>query len=131
MTHYENSFAEQFDKLLASREAELRAALDAGNKRELADDQPGNGEVRDFKDLAERESESDMAALDAERIATELSQVLAARRRLGEGKFGRCEECGKPMDLHRLEALPAAALCVACQAAGEQAQGAHRQSTHS
>lgn len=129
MTHYENSFAEHFGKLLASREAELRAALDTGNQKELADEQADNGEVRDFKDLAERESQSDMAALDAERIATELSQVLAARRRLREGTFGRCTECGKPMDLRRLEALPAAALCVACQAADEQAPAAHRQST--
>jgi len=125
MQHYDKSFAGHFGKLLAAREAELRAALDTGNKKELADDQPGNGEVRDFKDLAERELEYDRAAMDEARTETELSQVLAARRRLKDGSFGQCVECGKPMDLLRLEAMPAAAFCVPCQAAGEQTTAAH------
>ena len=125
MQHYDNSLAGHFGKLLAAREAELRLALDTGNKKELAGDQTGNGEAHDFKDLAERESHFDLAALEAARIANELSQVLAARRRLKDGSFGQCVECGKPMDLRRLEAMPAAAFCVPCQAAGEPTAAAH------
>lgn len=125
MTHYDNAFAGHFGQLLAAREAELRAALDTGNPKELADEQPGNGEVRDFKDLAERESRFDMAALEEARIENELSQVLAARRRLKDGSFGQCLECGKPMELLRLEAMPAAAFCVPCQAAGEPTTPGH------
>jgi DnaK suppressor protein len=119
MKHYDNSLAAHFGDILARRETELRAALDTGNKKALSDAQPGNGEVQDFKDLAERESQSDMAAMDEARAAIELSQVLAASRRLREGSFGQCVECGKPIDLRRLQALPAAAFCVACQTAGE------------
>ncbi|EJL88495.1 DnaK suppressor protein [Polaromonas sp. CF318] len=119
MKHYDNSLAGHFGTILAQREAELRAVLDTGNKKELSDAQPGNGEVQDFKDLAERELESDMAAMDEARAAIELSQVLAASRRLREGSFGQCLECGKPIDLRRLEVLPSAAFCVACQTAGE------------
>lgn len=129
MQHYDNSFAGHFGKLLAAREVELRTALDIRNQEELADDQSSNGEVRDFKDLAERELEYDIAALEAARIATELSQVLAARRRLRDGSFGQCVICGKPMDLPRLEAIPAAAFCVPCQAADEQTTSAHSPST--
>jgi RNA polymerase-binding transcription factor DksA len=119
MKHYDNSLAGHFGGILARRETELRKVLDTGNKEELAADQAG-GEVQDFKDLAERESQSDMAAMDAARAAAEFSLVLAARRRLRDGNYGQCVGCGKPIDLRRLEALPAAAFCVACQTAGEK-----------
>jgi DnaK suppressor protein len=119
MKHYDSSLAGHFGGILARRETELRDALDMGNQKELAADQTGS-EVQDFKDLAERESQSDLAAMDATRTTTELSQVLTAQRRLREGSFGQCVECGKPIDLRRLEALPAAAFCVACQTAGEK-----------
>ncbi|MEO7886894.1 TraR/DksA family transcriptional regulator [Polaromonas sp.] len=124
MKHYDRSLAGHFDGILAWRESELRASLDTDNPKELAAEQPGN-EVQDFKDLAERALQYGMAALDAERAATELSQVLAARCRLREGSFGQCAQCGKPIDLRRLEALPAAAFCLACQAAGEETPAAH------
>jgi RNA polymerase-binding transcription factor DksA len=120
MKHYDHSMAGHFGKLLAAREAELRAALDTGNKKELEAGQPAQTDVQDFKDLAERESQHDIAALEEAQAVNELSQVLAALRRLRDGSFGQCLECGKPMDLRRLEALPAAAFCVACQAAGEK-----------
>jgi DnaK suppressor protein len=120
MKHYDHSMAAHFGKLLAAREAELKAALDTNYKEELEADQPDDSEVLDFKDLADRESQHDMAALEAVHAMNELSQVLAARHRLLGGSFGQCLECGKPIDLRRLEALPEAALCLACQAAGEK-----------
>lgn len=126
MKHYDNSLAGHFGNILARREAELRATLDTGGKEELAAEEAGSGEVRDFKDLAERESQFDMAALDAARAMEELAQVLAARRRLQEGHYGQCTECGKPIDLRRLEALPAAAFCLACQTVGEETPALHR-----
>lgn len=128
MKHYDNSLAGHFGNILARREAELRAALDTGSHEELAAEEAGNAEVRDFKDLAERELQFDMAALDAARVTEELAQVLAARRRLQEGHYGQCTECSKPIDLRRLEALPAAALCLTCQTAGEETSAVHHKS---
>jgi DnaK suppressor protein len=126
MTHDVNSLAGHFGDLLARREAELRAALETDKKNELAAEEAASGEVQDFKDLAERELQSGMAVLDTERTLEELSQVVAARRRLQEGHYGRCLRCSKPIGLRRLEALPSARFCVACQTAGEEAPGGHR-----
>ncbi|AYQ29485.1 MULTISPECIES: TraR/DksA C4-type zinc finger protein [unclassified Polaromonas] len=126
MTHDVNSLAGHFGDLLARREAELRAALETDKKNELAAEEAASGEVQDFKDLAERELQSGMAVLDTERTLEELSQVVAARRRLQEGHYGRCLRCSKPIDLRRLEALPSARFCVACQTTGEEAPGGHR-----
>lgn len=41
--------------------------------------------------------------------------VQAALRREEEGEFGRCVECGAPVHKKRLEAVPWARHCVACQ----------------
>jgi DnaK suppressor protein len=45
----------------------------------------------------------------------ELELVEAALARLDEGTFGRCLRCGEEIAAGRLEALPWAAHCIACQ----------------
>ena len=54
---------------------------------------------------------------EAERLATELRETLdeveAALERLEDGNYGLCEVCGKPIGAARLEAMPAARLCIA------------------
>jgi DnaK suppressor protein len=53
---------------------------------------------------------------EAERLATELREALeevdAALVRLSVGTYGVCEICGKPIGSARLEAMPAARLCI-------------------
>ena len=43
-----------------------------------------------------------------------LAAVDEALRRLGEGHYGRCEACGRPIAPDRLAARPTATRCVAC-----------------
>jgi RNA polymerase-binding transcription factor DksA len=62
----------------------------------------------------------------------ELEEVILALEKLEMGTYGQCEAClGKPLNLcstcpfiakARLEALPTARLCVACQEAEEKNQ---------
>jgi DnaK suppressor protein len=54
------------------------------------------------------------AALDAMR--RERAEVLAALARARAGTYGKCVDCGLPVPEGRLEARPAAARCVTCQA---------------
>lgn len=44
-----------------------------------------------------------------------LKQVNSALRRLGNGTYGLCVECNKPIDTARLKAIPYAELCMDCQ----------------
>jgi DnaK suppressor protein len=48
----------------------------------------------------------------SEADARALAAVVAAMRRLEDGSYGRCDECGGPIGAERLEALPWAVLCV-------------------
>lgn len=44
-----------------------------------------------------------------------LRRIDAAMRRMEEGSFGVCAECGEDIPLRRLEALPWTQYCVRCQ----------------
>lgn len=43
-----------------------------------------------------------------------IGEVLAAMERLDDGKYGRCEACGKSIPKERLDAMPYARFCVGC-----------------
>ena len=64
------------------------------------------------------EREKDLSIL--EQIEAELADVEHAIRRLDEGTYGICDACGKPIDEARLEAMPAARLCLDDQAVAER-----------
>ncbi|MCW8132146.1 MAG: TraR/DksA family transcriptional regulator [Planctomycetota bacterium] len=71
------------------------------------------------------ENASDTYEQDFAFIAMESEEVLLrkienALRRIREGTFGECEECGDPIKPERLEALPFANLCVKCQVLEER-----------
>ena len=54
------------------------------------------------------------------RAKAEIEAIDQALFKLGREQYGRCEQCGKAIPRSRLEALPAAALCMACARAGEK-----------
>jgi DnaK suppressor protein len=45
----------------------------------------------------------------------ELVDVEDALRRVDDGTYGTCAECGRQISPERLEAMPAARLCIDCQ----------------
>ena len=53
-----------------------------------------------------------------------LQQVEQALQRMDEGSYGVCEECGGPIGLERLEAVPWANLCVNCRSRLERMRSA-------
>lgn len=44
-----------------------------------------------------------------------LAEIDAALKRIEEGTYGICTNCGKEIPVDRLEALPWATLCIDCQ----------------
>jgi DnaK suppressor protein len=100
--------------LLQQREAQLRAALQADDPL-AAQPEADRHEVTDFKDAAAAEAMAAVEEVQAGHAARELSEVLAARRRVEDGSYGICLECGEPIDERRLLALPSTAFCTSCQ----------------
>jgi DnaK suppressor protein len=50
------------------------------------------------------------------RIRQEMAKVEHAMEKIEKGTYGLCDNCGKPIDPQRLEALPQASLCMNCKA---------------
>ena len=76
--------------------------------------------MQDFKDVAADETRAAIDDVALSHAATELTQVSAALRRIDEGGYGQCLECGEAIDERRLLALPATPFCTACQADHER-----------
>lgn len=49
----------------------------------------------------------------------ELEEIQSALTKIASGRYGTCESCGRAIGLARLQARPAATLCVGCQRARE------------
>jgi DnaK suppressor protein len=47
-----------------------------------------------------------------------IDEIDRALEKIDAGTYGACERCGQPIPEARLEALPHAALCVACKSGG-------------
>lgn len=110
-----SDLARELSPLLRRRGAELSMLLQLD---EHAGDLP---EVLDFKDLAA--SDAHAAVDDATRnlVTRELTEVVAALRRVQAGSYGLCTSCGEAIAEARLRALPSTPFCLACQAERERA----------
>lgn len=85
-------------------------------------------QVRDVEDSSFADLMVDVNLAEIDRDLEELRAIDHALERLAEGTYERCETCGAEIDRARLEAQPAAARCLPCQA---QFERSHPQSTPS
>ena len=93
---------EQLEQIRASRPTENRREGSPFGKRE-----------EEATETAELENRM---ALE-KRILGQLAEVDNALAKFDRGNYGICENCGQPIGLDRLEALPQAMLCMNCKAA--------------
>ena len=79
--------------------------LEHNERRETGDGQTDNAHEWENADVREAELAE---AMD------ELNGVDEALQRIAQDTYGICERCGEPIAEGRLEAQPAAVLCIAC-----------------
>jgi DnaK suppressor protein len=70
-------------------------------------------------DNADQELTSDLLGSDEDI----LDQIDGALKRMENGSFGQCEECGEQIPASRLAAIPYAAECVRCTSQREEGNG--------
>ncbi len=102
---------------------ELRGELHAAELARQADPGVGAEYVTDQKDVASQQQLSDIMGAQEQRDFEEAQLVESALRRLDEGTYGDCSDCGEPIPLQRLQVQPAAQRCAPCQAAHEGIAG--------
>jgi DnaK suppressor protein len=89
-------------RLAEAASPEVRKGLVAENAPDPLDD----AVARNALDVAISTVNSDYATRRA---------IKAALLRIDNGEYGECDRCGEPIEPRRLQALPWAANCVACQ----------------
>lgn len=109
---------------IRDRLLEMRAAIES-----LADSREASSETVELDQTRMgRLSRMDAMQLQAmakagqARAKLELARIDAALRRLDEGSFGECLDCGEAISEGRLEANPTATRCVDCAEAREGAE---------
>jgi DnaK suppressor protein len=118
-------------QLTAGQRALLQAELERRQHeldRQLADHQGGLSRVeharevlsQDSDDVSHREADREMDMALGDREIGELGAVSAALRRLQEGRYGLCADCGQTIAFDRLKVEPWALRCVACEGRRER-----------
>lgn len=92
-----------------------RELLNGVKERSATSMEAGNDGIQDIADQASTAYAKEflLSISDAERRL--LRQVDAALEKIREGTYGICEKCGEGISEKRLEALPFARYCIACQ----------------
>ena len=103
-------------RLEAEREAVDKQLLDHGV--ELEGDESINIEDHEgFADSAQVTADRSQQITLVEQLRVRRADILAALQKIDDGTYGKCESCGQEIPAERLEAVPAATLCVACKQA--------------
>jgi DnaK suppressor protein len=95
----------EFEHVLANAERETRAS---------------SARHADATDQAAAEYERQTLAHKADVARKTIRSLRDAVKRIDQGGFGECAQCGAEIESKRLEAIPWARYCVKCQEAREQ-----------
>ena len=109
------------EKLLAHRRVLAGDVSQLANEVKASASTSVRGELADAgQDAAEHDFSLSRMASEED----EIYQIDEALKKIEEGTYGRCEECDRPINSERLEALPHARLCIECQRVFEAGQAA-------
>ncbi len=96
------------------REALLRA--DTEQYAQIA------GQVHDAQDESLADLLVDVNLDEIDRDVQTVRDIDAAQRRILSGTYGRCLDCGEPIQFERLDVYPTAKRCLECQARHEHSK---------
>jgi DnaK suppressor protein len=115
----------ELKKMLEDRRRELMNAVQ-GKIRDARSDGTNEREVLDQGESSEVDIQEDIEFALIQMKAETLNKIDAALRRLEEGTYGDCFECGEEIAEARLRALPFAVRCKDCEEARETAEQRER-----
>jgi DnaK suppressor protein len=124
-----NRLEELKKNLISRREAIVREAKEeiakyiSGENRQLVDTALDDGDWA-VVDISE---DINLRRLGAHRKA--LHDIDESLRKIKEGTYGTCEECGEEISKKRLQVLPTANLCITCQENKEQFEALEKTET--
>jgi DnaK suppressor protein len=83
---------------------------------------PYGGDFESLVTAAQLASQHETDELLRRRLERRLTELEHVQRRLEQGSYGKCEQCGGEIPEERLQAMPDTAMCVPCQRTKERAR---------
>ena len=111
----------ELKQMLEDRRRELMTEVQ-GRIRDVRAEGAKDREVLDQGESSEVDIQEDIEFALIQMKSETLNKIEAARRRLDEGTYGDCFECGDEISEARLRALPFAVRCKDCEEARESAE---------
>lgn len=106
--------------VLETRQDTLRSEVQAVKAERTAAPTQIRGDVGDEGEVGEQRTRDAVRSAEELRDTAELRDIDAALRRMEDGSYGTCTDCGIDIPLERLQVQPAADRCIDCQAAHER-----------
>jgi len=103
----------EFEKIAGRRDSLQRllaAAATTVTREDIRVEQ-----LPDAFDQVQSIAERELAITQLDQQSQATVEIKAALKRIDKGTYGICEECDEPIAQRRLDAVPFARLCVACQ----------------
>jgi DnaK suppressor protein len=108
----DKSSCAHFRKVLSDRRDELQNRLNAARREKMGS---GLAEAKDEGDRATASTSAEVSGAQLAQTESLLKVINAALRRIEEGTFGECLNCGQEIGAKRLEAIPWTRYCLTCQ----------------
>jgi DnaK suppressor protein len=118
----------ELTRILQSRRAELAHEVQ-DRIRDVRSEGIGDRDVLDAAESSEADIQDDIAFALIQLKAETLNKIDTALRRIEEGDYGDCFECGGEISEARLRALPFAVRCRDCEAVREATDRRERSMT--
>jgi RNA polymerase-binding transcription factor len=115
----------ELKRMLEDRRRELMSAVQE-KMRDVRAEGSKDRDVLDQGESSEVDIQEDIEFALIQMKSETLTKIDAALRRLDEGTYGNCFECGDEIAEARLRALPFAARCKDCEEARETAERRER-----
>jgi RNA polymerase-binding transcription factor DksA len=120
-----------FEGLLQQKLTELEENIRSLDQQSLMDSPQGAGDLNTVRthpadqgtQMADQERNRAVADLESRQVV----EIQSALRRIQDGSYGVCANCGEDIPRVRLEAVPWAAFDVRCQTENELAQAVARE----
>lgn len=106
--------------ILEARQVTLRAEVQAVRAERTPEPTLIRGEVGDEGEVGEQRTRDAVRSAEELRDTAELRDIDAALRRIEDGSYGSCTDCGTEIPLERLQVRPTAQRCIDCQARHER-----------
>lgn len=107
---------------LEARQETLRAEVQAVKAERTPAPTLVRGDLGDEGEVGEQRTRDAVRSAEELRDTAELREIDAALRRIEDGSYGTCTDCGIEIPRERLHVRPTAQRCIDCQTRHERGQ---------